>query len=565
MGRPSEDRRQPMTGRARAVILFQEGIEPVGVVSEIVVRISPKVRSERLVFLGPVRFEDRCRKHLNSVVLPVVDSIMKALDAERKNYEISAVNLGAAASRDIGLEISGFSADLPVLLALLSTSLEVGLRQDIASTGHVASLDGDISPVKGIPAKLHAAITTPGVSGFVLPELDRDRSLQVLSPMEYESTKECLMRYKSDIKIYPVDGVHDAIRVFMTDEAIVLGSLRAGFFDIKPGIPESQGPVNGTVTLLTDGNKKRFWDVLEYSFLGRDMEKAKLLIQTYVDFHVENERYPEKFGEHLFRLVISIPPSTRKIDGLFPLLPMDLCIKLTQNAKDSDYEDVRQLFKAAFGEGLSVLPDSGEQGKIGRSCDMDGDDNLLEGLLAELSEDSLVKHVGQPLDEARVSYAMDRVTVKDGFEFNESISAFYAHMLRHIGLSKGNVNPAALSAEAIDLVKRAFENRGGYKEALAEAMYATNGGLRRVFDAMTERLKQEQKEKHITMLLKNAIDPLDWDAKVGFMQAFLERIRLDLPADLQDLPPKRLASHWETIVEHYAEMKAKVSNLLRRL
>ena len=127
------------------------------------------------------------------------------------------------------------------------------------------------------------------------------------------------------------------------------------------------------------------------------------------------------------------------------------------------------------------------------------------------------------------------------------------------------MNPAALSAEAIDLAGRAFENRGGYKDALAEAMYATNGGLRRVFDAMTERLKQEQKEKHITMLLKNAIDPLDWDAKVGFMQIFMELIRPDLPADLRDLPPKRLASHWEAIVEHYAEMKAKVSSLLRRL
>jgi len=565
MERPSENGRRSMIGRARAVIIFQEGVDPLGVVSEIVARISPKDSSERLVFLGPGRFEDRCGKHLNSVVLPVVDSIMQTLDAKRKNYEISVVNLGAAASRDIGLEISGFSADLPVLLALLSASLQVGLRQDIVSTGHIASLEGDVSPVKGIPAKLHAAITTPGVSGFVLPELDRDRSLQVLSPKEYESTKECLMRYKDDIKIYPVVGVHDAIRIFVTDEAIVLGGLGAGFFDIKPGIPESQGPLNRTVAVLTGGNKKRFWDVLEYSFLDRDIEKAKLLIQTYVDFHIENERYPEKFGEQLFRLVISLPPSTRKFDGLFPLLPMDLCIKLTQNAKDSDHEDIRQLFKAAFGEGVSVLPYAAKKGEMVQPREDNEGDNLFTRLLTELSEENLAKHVGQPFDEARVRYAMDRVTVEDGFEFNESISAFYAHMLRHTGSSKGDVNPAALSAEAIDLVERAFENRGGYKDALAEAMYATNGGLRRVFDAMTERLKQEQKEKHITMLLKNAIDPLDWDAKVGFMQALMERIGPNLPADLRDLPPKRLASHWETIVEHYAEMKAKVSSLLRRL
>jgi len=565
MERPSENPEQSATGRARGVILFQEGVETVGVLLEIVARISLRARSERLVFLGPVRFDDRCRKHLNSVVLPVVDWIMKALDAKRKNYEISAVNLGAAASRDIGLEISGFSADLPVLLALLSASLQVRLRQDIVSTGHVASLEGDIAPVKGIPAKLRAAITTPSISGFVLPELDRDRSLQVLSPMEYESTKECLMRHRDDITIYPVEGVDDAIRIFMTDEAIVLGGLRSGFFDVKPVNHESTGLINRSAALLTDRNNERFWDVLENSFLSREMEKARLLIQTYVDFHNENEQYPDKFGEKFFRLIISLPPLIRKSGGLFPLMPMNLYIKLSQHARDVDHEDVRQLFKAAFGEGFGILPHSKEQNEIGGTYGADNNDDLVERLLEELREDNLAKHVGQPLDKARMRYAMDNVTVEDGFEFNDSISAFYTHMLRHTESFKGDANPAAISAEAINLVERAFENREGYKDALAEAIHATNGGLRNVFDAMTERLKKEQKEKYITMILKSAIDPLDWDAKVGFMQAFMERIRPDLPVDLRDLPPKRLASHWDTIVEYYAEMKTRFSSLLRRL
>ena len=56
---------------------------------------------------------------------------------------------------------------------------------------------------------------------------------------------------------------------------------------------------------------------------------------------------------------------------------------------------------------------------------------MLEWLLAELSEKNLADKIGLPLDEARLSYVMDKVTVKDGYEFNETITAFYAHIYRY--------------------------------------------------------------------------------------------------------------------------------------
>ena len=115
---------------------------------------------------------------------------------------------------------------------------------------------------------------------------------------------------------------------------------------------------------------------------------------------------------------------------------------------------VRQLLKAAFGHGFGILPHSREHSEIGGDYRVDNKDDLVERLLAELSEDSLSKHVGQPLDEARMRYAMDNVTVEDGFEFNDPISAFYNHMLRHTESFKGHANPAAISAEAINATKQ---------------------------------------------------------------------------------------------------------------
>ena len=552
-----------MVGRAKTVIVYNKGDSPVGILSEIVARVSSRSGADRLVFRGPVYFNDSGLQHLHSIILPIVDRITEHLDVPGKHYEISVVNLGATASAGKGIEISGFSADLPVLLALLSSSLQVGLRQDVVSTGHVASLDGDIAPVRGISAKLDATLASSDITSFVIPDLEKDRSLEVLTPVEYEAAKESLIRHKRDIKIHIIGGVHDAIRIFMTDESIVLGSLRVGFFGTKIAVTDSEGPVSRSVVLLAKGNEERFWDVLEHSLLNHSTVKARLLLQTYVDFHVRTQCYPENFGEQLFRLVISLPPSTRKLDDLFPLLSMELCIKLSQHAKKGDLDDVRQLYKAAFGEGFGKPPYPSDETANSRESNREND--LIEKILAELSEENLTEKIGQRLDEARGSYIMDTVTVKNSFEFNDTITAFYAHMFRHTASPVGHAKRSVLSGEAIDLVEKAFERKGGYKGALSEGKFATNGGMRLVFDAMTEHLKQEGKGKYITRVFKETIDLLDEDAQIRLMKVFMTRIGPELPADLRDLPAEKLASHWETIILHYVELKAKVSDLLKRL
>ena len=46
---------------------------------------------------------------------------------------------------DVGIKISGFSADVPVFLAILSAALKTGVNDKIAFTGHIASTDGTVS------------------------------------------------------------------------------------------------------------------------------------------------------------------------------------------------------------------------------------------------------------------------------------------------------------------------------------------------------------------------------------------------------------------------------------
>lgn len=549
----------PKIGRAKTVIVMQTGDNPVGIVSEIVVQASMGKGADRIIYKGPVRFKTATKKHLTEFVLPVADKISESLNVPLGNYEISVKNLGVAASAGIGVEITGFSADLPILIAFLSTSLQVGIRQDVVSTGHVSSSDGDLAPVQSIPAKLDAAIRTLGVNAFMLPDLDADKSMQLFTPVEYQFTKERLVNRQGDINIHPVNNVYEAIRFCFTDESIVLGSLTAGFFNTKATASLPHNHIGKAAERFVVGNEKRFWDTLSTCIFEGLSEKTRLYLQYFVEFHIRNQVYPERFGEKLFHLVLALPPAIRRTQGLFPLLPMENCIKLSQFAGDSAHDDIRSLYQAAFGEGVRRKPVAVDLSSGGQKKK-----TLFESLLAEISRENISERIGKPIDQARFSYVTQTTTVKDGFEFNEAVTAFYAHMVRHTGSTAGKLDKAALAADAIDLAKRAFEQNGGYKAALSEGKHGINGGMRLVFDTMTDCLKRIETEKYIDMVFKDTIDSIDWDAKVSLMEEFKEHIDPYLPDELRVLSAKQLATDWETILRYLSKSIDDLSEIMKR-
>ena len=96
---------------------------------------------------------------------------------------------------------------------------------------------------------------------------------------------------------------------------------------------------------LLEDNEKRFWNATG-DFLQRDdAAKAKSIIKTFIDFHLSRKRYPQYFGEQLYRLTMSLPLLARRLDGLFPIVSIDQCIALSQYAKQTDHNDVQTLYK----------------------------------------------------------------------------------------------------------------------------------------------------------------------------------------------------------------------------
>jgi hypothetical protein len=98
----------------------------------------------------------------------------------------------------------------------------------------------------------------------------------------------------------------------------------------------------------------RLWSILCYIMKLKE-QSSSLKCSQFISLRRGGTR--RNFGENLYRLVLSLPPLTRKMEDLFPLLSANLCIKLSQNAAGTtNYDDIRRLYKAAFGEGLAGLP-----------------------------------------------------------------------------------------------------------------------------------------------------------------------------------------------------------------
>ncbi len=86
-----------------------------------------------------------------------------------------------------------------------------------------------------------------------------------------------------------------------------------------------------------------------------------------------------------------------------------------------------------------------------------------------------------------------------------------------------------------------------------------------MLDLMTEQFKTEQQAKRVSRAFKAALDPLDWDARVAFMAAFIRRMGDHLPPEIREQPPQRFARHYEQILRTYVQSLDRVKQLLNRL
>ena len=338
-----------------------------------------------------------------------------------------------------------------------------------------------------------------------------------------------------------------------------MSALRHGFFgDSRRSDAGTTAAAQAAEFFLVDG-ERRFWRVLEKALLTERGDAAKGLLAERVQFHAARQSYPAGMGGRLCQLIASLPPATRNRLH-FPLITTDACIRLSQYAGPSDYEDVGPLYDAARGK--VAFPASTAEAAAPR--DSRDQDAAVAGVLSRIGAEALAA-IGRPIDAARAAYTLDHVTVESDHEFYEIVASFYLHLLRH---SRGLAGPGDTDAAAgrgVALLRRAFADRGGTRGALAEGTGALHGGMRHVLDAMAEQAKREETEDHVRAVLDTALDPMSQDARVAFTQALLRRIGHLLPPDIAEQPVEHLAEHYQVLVRAYVSAADQLAQQFRLL
>lgn len=217
-------------GRARIVLVSGDWQESPAVLSWVVAQASANLRSRRLRFAGPGTLDKAAAQHIQVVIVPLVDQIATGLGLPRASYDLSVANVNAAAASDLGIQICGYSADVPIFLAMLSAATGIALPDDVVATGHIASTGGDIAAVRALPQKIGPALADPSIRRFIYPRLDQDSSMAALSPAELAAASQAIAEAPDKLRMIAVNNIAELAESVLSDASIVLAGLHLGFF-----------------------------------------------------------------------------------------------------------------------------------------------------------------------------------------------------------------------------------------------------------------------------------------------------------------------------------------------
>lgn len=493
------DRKEKTVGRAKAVLVSPS--EGKAVITAVVATMGSG-NSRDVSFGGEAVTQEPAKQHIRRIVLPLLGRILSGLGVPLPALELTFLNLNATSAKDLPISVSGNSADLSILLAMISAALDIPIPQDVVATGALASVDGDVVLVGGLPGKLEAAVVDGDIRSLLYPDLDTDASLNVLAPSERHAVEEALAIASCSIRTAPVATVEQLLKRVLAEEDIALSSLLHGYFETPDALRDHRNPTERAAQYLRTNNEGRFWSALQQALFTGSASRVHELVAAYVKFWTATGQYPSGFGQKLAQLIHSLPPSARFTLTSFRLIPVKDYARLIQHVGEHDADDVAALSGILSGKTTSSARERPQRmsAAVAASAVSDASGRLAR-VVSMITPDALAASVGDSIDLARGTYVLDCVTVESYDAFLATVHAFYLHVLRHRGMVSLSADVCSVAPDADSLLERAYSRNGGPKQAYFEARYGTHGGIRQVLDVMTKQYLAEEKLKYANMVI----------------------------------------------------------------
>lgn len=148
----------------------------------------------------------------------------------------------------------------------------------------------------------------------------------------------------------------------------------------------------------------------------------------------------------------------------------------------------------------------------------------VDRILGLIDQTRINRAVLMQHDEARETFKLPRLVVRDHQEFKYLVSSYVEHHLRHVG--EGNPRKAAAFGEAKRISDRAFSEdkfQEGYARAQQMALDGSGGGMRAVLNAIADVLKRRALEDYMDHVYHEHIDVLSKEDNKALSRAFFHR------------------------------------------
>ena len=545
-------------GKVPLVLVSEGSHSPDAYISSVIVKTIRSTNSAKIAFKGISVFSKEVQQHIEDTIAPIVNDIVDALGTNDLCYEISIANLPVASVDNNHIRIEGFSADLPVFIAMLSAALELPVSQSILSTGHIASCSGEIISVKSLALKLHAAIQNESIQKFIYPKHEAESTFKQDST-ESHNLRRILTDAGTSIKMSMVSDIDDLTKEVFTSFDIVISSLTKNYFEYKECDVTHSNAISSIVEHLTSNNPQRFWLEIQKQLMKKQNNYVSDLLGEYCRYCTRNQIYPSGAGKRLLSIVCTVPVHMRRMNDFYPLCDSGLCIRMAQYANPEDYNDVAILLNTIAGLCNTELPMCSTQ----YSSTTEQDSNsAFDEVIRSLNQRGLAEKIDIPVDSARASFILEKSTISSYEQFLDIVTAFMIHLLCHLDqMDLNSIDHKTCRNDALELLDKAYKPQDGFRTAYLRATEGIESGIRGVIDKMADQYKYEQKRKYANMIFKDSLNVMSWKEKVDFMRSALERIGHLLPQDIRDQPPERFAGDFEVITKAVIESLDKIRNV----
>lgn len=190
----------------------------------------------------------------------------------------------------------------------------------------------------------------------------------------------------------------------------------------------------------------------------------------------------------------------------------------------------------------------------------------LQGLMQEISEQTIVDRVTRPIDQATLKFQLSSTTVRDEREFEAVIGDFVKYIFREC-IAPGAEMP---DFEAVSRGKQMLANavrrrRQTLMNVLANALDGLNGGMLAVIRDLAEGLKNESIEHYLDDVFDRHVPMGSWEEKVATIKALMDRYEDILPDAIRAQPPERYAANFKEFLRSLWEMMRETGADFRKV